>query len=486
MKRILLFLIILQYSIELSGQVIVEANQINGSQFQFVNKNNRQPVNDQVWDEVESFVNGYAKVVSGNRWNLVNLQGNTISKTGFDMVRNMLNKRAAVQLAGKWGFIDEQGKIVIPGAYDIVFDFREAVTGVYKNNKWFLINKQGVILKQLDLDIFYGFKNGTARINRKGINGLMNTSGNIISMENQTIKSTKNAKANNLSVNSAMAGSCPDNINFESGNFTNWKTFTGSVAAVGTTNVITVNPSAPTPNRHVIYAASTPSALDPYGLFPTNPPDGSRYALKLGNNINGSQAERVSYQINVPANAIDASITYRYAVVFQDPGHLVYQQPRFIARLLDVATNTYLPCASFEYVSDDGLPGFYSSSVDDSVKCRAWSSVFINLSAYPGKSMILEFTTADCTRGAHWGYAYVDVGDCNVSASLDYQCNPSQVFLKGPPGFQYYNWWNTDYTAIMDTGFNASLTPAPPPHTISDSLSWIWLQRYAGCGSIQY
>ena len=220
------------------------------------------------------------------------------------------------------------------------------------------------------------------------------------------------------------------------GSFTNWTCDTGHVAAVGTTNVITVIPSTPIANRHELVTQVTPSVLDPYGLFPTNPPDGSNYALKLGNNINGAQAERISYQINVPANAINASITYRYAVVFQDPGHLTYQQPRFIARVLDVSSNTYLPCASYEYVSDDGLPGFYSSTVDSSVKCKSWSSVFINLSKYAGKSLILEFTTADCTRGAHWGYAYVDVGDCDISASVDYQCNPNQAIFTGPPGFQ--------------------------------------------------
>src|SRR5690606_24207552 len=128
---------------------------------------------------------------------------------------------------------------------------------------------------------------------------------------------------------------------FERGNFTNWECFIGEVDAVGTTNVITVNPSAPTANRHMIYPAADPSEIDPYGLFPINPPDGSGYALKLGNNVNGAEAERVRYTITVPANAEDASITYRYAVVFQDPGHLRHQQPRFSAKLLDVETNKY-------------------------------------------------------------------------------------------------------------------------------------------------
>jgi len=424
----------------------------------------QSPINN--YDEVENSVNGYARVVVNGRWNLVDASGKPILPQGVDGIRNVVNDRAMVQQSGKWGAVDAKGRQVIPFDYDILFDFKEPVTGAYRNNHWYLVNRDGAVVKALDVDVFRGFNKGIASITRKGRNGKMNTSGQIISWE--ATPPTKNFIVRQAmhSSSTLSTADCPDNISFEAGNFTNWQTFIGKVAAVGTNNVITVNPSAPTPNRHVIYAASNPSALDPYGLFPTNPPDGSTYALKLGNNVNGSQAERVSYNISVPANAIDASITYRYAVVFQDPGHLTYQQPRFTAKLLDVATNTYLPCASFEYVSDDGLPGFYNSTVDDSVKCRAWSSVFINLTPYAGKQLVLEFTTADCTRGAHWGYAYVDVGDCNVSADISYSCSPSRAILQGPPGFQTYNWWDSSFTNVIGTGQTVTLTPAPPLHSI--------------------
>jgi gliding motility-associated-like protein len=466
MKQLHVTLLLLACGHLLMAQPTIEAAKLPNDRFQFVDKQSRQPVHPFEWDEVEPFVNGYARVASGNQWNLVGMTGNPIHPSGFDGIRNMVNERAAVQRSGKWGVIDAQGRQVISFLYDILFDFREPVTGAYKNNHWFLVGRDGTVMKALDVDVFRGFNKGLASITRQGRNGKMNVSGQIVSWDAKP-QPSRMAVNQTISSKSALStADCPDNISFEAGNFTNWETFTGKVQAVGTTNVITVTQSAPTPNRHVIYAASNPSALDPYGLFPTNPPDGSTYALKLGNNKNGAQAERVSYNINVPANAKDASITYRYAVVFQDPGHLTYQQPRFQAKLLDVATNTYLPCASFEYVSDDGLPGFFNSTVDDSVKCRAWSSVFINLSPYAGKSLVLEFTTADCTKGAHWGYAYVDVGDCNVTASIDYSCNPSRAILQGPPGFQNYNWWDSAFTHMMDSGQTVTLTPAPPLHSI--------------------
>jgi gliding motility-associated-like protein len=458
MKKLYLLLSIALLSNYVYCQVTVQVVACADNRYAFIAKATKQKVNTSTWDETEPFVNGFAKVAANNKWGFVDKNGNPVNNTFYTDVRNFINHLAAANNNNKWGFINEQGRVIIPFEYDIVFDFNEAVTAAFKNNKWFLINKQAVIIKPLDIDVFYGFKNGKARIAKQGRNGFINTQGDIISLEPAT-----NATVNNFSArpNSTSSVPCPVNIGFEYGNFTNWLCDTGWVAGVGTSNVITLFPSTPTANRHVIVPTANPSALDPYGLFPTNAPDGSNFALKLGNNINGKGAERVSYEIVVPTNSVDASITYRYAVVFEDPGHLYHEQPRFITKLLDVATNTYVPCASYEYISDAALPGFFNSPIDVTVKCKAWSSVFVNLSAYAGKTMRLEFTTADCTRGLHWGYAYVDVGDCNITADVNYTCNPSAANLIAPAGFQFYNWWNSNYTAILATGQNATITPIP-------------------------
>ncbi len=460
-KLYFVFFLLHTISKSLYGQPGIEPLELADSRYQFVYKNSGEKVNDLVWNETEQFVNGFAKVAKGNYWGFVNKSGFPVIKPKYQAVRNFKNNLAAVKQNSKWGFIDEKGNTIIPFLYDIAYDFKEVVTAVYKNKKWFLINKKGTVFKSLDIDIFWGFNNGIAKISSKGRLGKMDIRGNIFSLEEEQPKPAKREHSVAYRSQATLAAPCPANIGFEQGDFTNWSSYIGNVAAAGTDNVITVNPSAPTANRHEIYAASNPSALDPYGLFPINPPDGSGFALKLGNNVNGAEAERVTYQIDVPANSVDASITYRYAVVFQDPGHLVYQQPRFSAKLLDVQTNTYLPCASYEYVSDAALPGFYNSTLDDSVKCKTWASVFINLSAYAGRTLILEFTTADCTRGAHWGYTYVDVGDCNITAGIDYQCSPSMASLTGPPGFEFYNWWDNNYTSLLGTNQNIILTPAP-------------------------
>jgi len=468
MKKLYHLLLIVFFSAKISAQTIpvsVEKIALPDTRFQFINVKTGVAVNGSEWDEADPFMNGFAKVYGNGKWGFVDGNGNQVVPPLYETVRNFRNHLAAVRKNWKWGFINEKGVVVIPFEYDIAYDFDERVSAGYKDRKWFLIDRSGKIIRALGIDIFWGFKHGLAKITSKGQSATMNLNGDIVAtgpVEAVPLKPTK-VHAPKPTATPAQVNVCPANIDFEFGNFTNWNCDTGSVGSVGTTNVITVIPSPPTPNRQVLIPTVVPSALDPYGLFPTNSPNGSNFALRLGNNINGKRAERITYQITVPANAVDFYISYDYAVVFQDPGHKPYQQPRFQAQVLDVATNTYLPCASYEYVSGSGLPGFFDSPLDSSVKCKAWSTAFINLSAYAGKVLILEFTAADCTLGAHWGYAYLDVDGCNIAATAQYSCNPSQAVFTSPPGFQYYNWYSNNYGSLLGSGQNMVLTSPPVP-----------------------
>lgn len=431
------------------------------------------------WEEQNDFVNGYARVFHLDKFSFINHQQQLISDFLYSDARNFYHGRAAVKSNDKWGFINSKGKLIIPASYEIVYDFRSPVTIAYAGRKWSLIDTSGRLLKELDITLCYGFENGTAIVYKKDLRGHMDLQGNIVF--EKAIAQPAAAKVPYHPA-ASLLNNCPDNLDFEFGNFTNWNCFTGRVDSVGTTNVITVNPSPPTPGRHTIYARTVPSALDPFGLFPLNPPDGSQFAVKLGNTGVGAQAERIQYVIHVPLNDSNFSFRYHYAVVLQDPGHTSWTQPRFTAKILDSATNTYIDCASFEYISTSNLPGFTRSTVDTSVIYKAWSPVFINLRGYAGKTLYLEFTTADCVRRAHWGYAYVDVEDmCGQPIQVNYQCDsPHVTTLTGPPGFQFYNWWNTNFTTLLGTGQTITLNPGPPPNT----LFWVELVPYANFGCL--
>jgi gliding motility-associated-like protein len=254
---------------------------------------------------------------------------------------------------------------------------------------------------------------------------------------------------------------CPENIGFETGDLKNWQCFTGSIDRSG---IITLSASAPVPGRHTIYKYAN-NQLDPYGQFPITCPNGSLYSLKLGNEGTGSQAERVSYTFTVPTNQKNYSIIYNYAVVFQNPDHGDFEQPKFTARVFDVASNTYVSCGSFEFVASSGLPGFQQAG--NNVFYKPWAPITINLFGYEGKTLRLEFTTNDCTRNGHFGYAYIDVNE-NCASPITgntYCAGNSFLKLSAPAGFREYYWYSDDLSTVLGTTNTLTISPAPPDLT---------------------
>lgn len=245
---------------------------------------------------------------------------------------------------------------------------------------------------------------------------------------------------------------CPINVDFELGSFQNWQCYSGNTTFTTNLNKITVNTTTPLNNIHKIINKGT--QLDPYGRFPTSAPDGSNYSVKLGNDGTGAQAERISYLFDVPLNQPEFVITYQYAVVLQDPGHPAAQQPRFTAKVFDITTNSYITCGSFEYVATSSLPGFTRSTQNSTTWYKAWTPVSINLSGYQGHSLRLEFTTADCTQGGHFGYAYIDVNNSctQLIKGSDICTTQSNFTLIGPAGFDQYKWYNANRTILLGTG----------------------------------
>ena len=263
---------------------------------------------------------------------------------------------------------------------------------------------------------------------------------------------------------SNLFAQCPPNIGFENGNFDGWECSIGSISAAdGSINLSVSGPSA---GRHTLIQNIAPHLLDRYGGFPMSCPNGSGYSIQLGNNGTGRQAERVSYTFDIPISENNYSIIYNYAVVFQNPTHQEWEQPKFTANVYDVTNNQYIGCSSFSYAASSSLPGFKMSP--DSVFFKPWTPVTIKLSGYAGHTIRLEFTTNDCTRGGHFGYAYVDVNqNCSSPISGNTQCaNDSSQTLTAPFGFASYVWFNANFTKILGTDPTLTLSPVPTPGTI--------------------
>ena len=274
-------------------------------------------------------------------------------------------------------------------------------------------------------------------------------------------------------ISATSIAQCPPNIDFENGTFSGWTCYTGSVSSATGVNVITLTPSGgPIFGRHTMMNALPGNGLDPYGDFPQNCPNGSQHSIKLGNNQGGAQAEGVSYQFTIPATAHKYSLIYHYAVVFQDPGHQVIQQPRLQIEITNVTDNTVIDCSSFSFIASSGLPGFFHSPHQigpdlTPVWCKDWSANSIKLDGNEGKTIKLFFKTADCTLSAHFGYAYVDVdSDCSGTfVGATYCHDDTAVNVLAPDGYQNYTWFNSLFTQVLGTSQFLHLSPPPPSGT---------------------
>ena len=259
---------------------------------------------------------------------------------------------------------------------------------------------------------------------------------------------------------------CPSNIDFESGTFNGWTCYTGGVAAIGGQNVISISPGPPVTDRHTMFSTSNPG-IDYYGGFPTSCPNGSGYSVRLGNDQAGTQAEGISYEFTIPAGRDVYSLIYHYAVVFQDPNHQEYEQPRLELEIKNVSDNKIIDCSSFTFIPYGSLlPGFFESpnaGGDTPVWCKDWTAVSINLNGMSGKTIRLMFKTADCTFRRHFGYAYIDVNsECSGEfVGATYCPDDTAINVVAPYGYSAYTWYNKTFTQVLGKSQTISFNPPP-------------------------
>jgi gliding motility-associated-like protein len=283
---------------------------------------------------------------------------------------------------------------------------------------------------------------------------------------------------------SLHAQTCPANIDFEDGTFNGWTCYTGYVSGNGV-NVISLNPSGgPVPERHTMYNSFPGDGVDYYGGFPINCPNGSGHSIRLGNAFGGGEAEGISYEFTIPANENYYTLIYNYAVVFQDPDHQEYQQPRLEIEVQNVSDNSLIYCSSFTFVPYGSiLPGFYESpnpGGETPVWCKDWTAVSINLDGHAGKTIRLFFKTSDCTFQRHFGYAYIDVNsECSGTFTGATYCpDDTLINIVAPYGYQSYTWFNNSFTQQLGNQQVLTLRPPPPAGT----LLAVTLLPYSGYG----
>ncbi len=238
-----------------------------------------------------------------------------------------------------------------------------------------------------------------------------------------------------FSANNLFSQGC-FNANFSDNSFLNWQGFTGTCCGINTPNVGIV------PGQHTIM---TGTGVDPWACTPiTVVAPGETYSAMLGNSGTGAQAERLRYVFNITPSS--NMIIFKYAVVLEDPGHTIAQQPRFEAQLSDSIGNP-IPCTFYQVTSGNGIPGFQACG---QIRSKDWTTIGVNVSGYLGQQIILDVATGDCSLGGHFGYAYV-VADCASLYIESRYCENSlsqTVELEAPDGFANYVWTDSTGTVV--------------------------------------
>lgn len=267
-----------------------------------------------------------------------------------------------------------------------------------------------------------------------------------------------------------VEASC-SNMGFENGNLGSWFATTGKA--------VTAAPGSPTPNynitgigvvngRHTIMNGGN----DPCAGFPRVDPQGGNFSVRLGNNNTGADAEQLKQTFMVSSS--NSSFTYRYAVVFEDPGHTSAEQPFFRALLRD-ENGDVIPCSEFIVSAAANLPGFFNSNNCSGVRYKPWSTVNVDLTNYLGQPVTVEFTAGDCSQGGHFGYAYIDAAcaPSTLAALADTICPGESVTLTAPDGYASYQWSPGNSTA-------QSITVSPASSTVYT----LNLTAFNGCSSV--
>jgi len=245
-----------------------------------------------------------------------------------------------------------------------------------------------------------------------------------------------------------LAQSVCGNRDFENADFSGWIGQTGSNSGSsnliwsGGMNYAGMNMPAGNPAQQTILTINN---LDSFTIDPSTSqldafmtwlaPGGGNVSVRLGNSINGAQAEKLKIPFSVTAS--DTIFTYQYACVFEDPGHPLLEQPGLMVNVRD-ASNNIIANLSDTIYSGDPLYAFITSPNMPNgctIKYKRWSGVSINLSPYIGQNVTVEFSNFDCAYSGHFGYSYIDVscygalianvwpGDC------DYDLNANNVDL---------------------------------------------------------
>jgi hypothetical protein len=119
---------------------------------------------------VEDFWYGYAKILKGDSFNILSINGNILFKTWFEQIGFYSeNGTFPVKKDGKWGIVDTLERYVICPTFDYIDRFNDGYAIVKLGEKYSFINQQGETVVPFLYESASFFKDGLASVSlRKG------------------------------------------------------------------------------------------------------------------------------------------------------------------------------------------------------------------------------------------------------------------------------------------------------------------------------
>ncbi|MFV0500280.1 MAG: gliding motility-associated C-terminal domain-containing protein [Bacteroidales bacterium] len=201
-------------------------------------------------------------------------------------------------------------------------------------------------------------------------------------------------------------------------------------------------------SRHTVHYDT--SEVDPRtdSLLHTVPP-GEEASVRLGNWLPGGEGESFTYAYDVDTNIFDL-MYLRYAVVMENSGHTMTNQPRFTLEILNANDTLIDPvCGYADFFASDSLgwntvPGIVTIWKD-------WTLVGFDITPYHGQRILVRLTTRDCDEGGHFGYAYYHL-KCGSKKLKSTKCGivDSNTFI-APIGFNYKWYSSADTSTVLST-----------------------------------
>ncbi|MCX8080934.1 MAG: PKD domain-containing protein, partial [Bacteroidia bacterium] len=282
--------------------------------------------------------------------------------------------------------------------------------------------------------------------------------------------------------NSQTMGPPCNNEDFEAGNSSGWTLQSQSWTSgpcVGNTF------SAGAPEFWVL---ATPIADPQFPGGIPNSPLGGNFVAKL-NDVNPTGGSTMMRQ-TFPVTSNNCLFQFAWAACFDGSGHGCCDNPFLTIRVLD-CNNNVLSCPQISIVASgpscsSGMPGFTQNSSGYMIK--NWTQQAIDLTPYIGSCVTIEVFVADCTGGAHHGYAYFDALCSPMYVSVNniqypittntiFACGITNANIAAPPGLGPYNWNGPPGSGINNLNQQSFNTSTPGTYTLT-------VNPTGGCGPI--